>query len=308
MRLAAFVPTYRRTANLLDTLRELFSQTRPPDRVLVLDNAASGQTEAAVGAFGDDRVQYHPMPENAGPAGAAALGLAHLRDGGFDWILWQDDDDPPRTPDTLERLVDLIEADGDPDLGAVAAVGARWDWLRGETRRLRDEELEGSREVDVAGGGQALLIRASVITDELLPDPRLFFGLEEFEFCLRLRAAGYRILVDGGLLCEYRQLAGRLGYRLRRRAGRWVPEAALWRRYYTTRNYVHMMLRTFGRSGLAWRETGKALARCAASWGRGPGYGWRFTRAQLAGVRDGFAGRLGRTVEPGGYPGRGGPG
>lgn len=308
MRFAAFVITYRRTANLLETLRALLSQTRPPDRVLLIDNADSRETEAAVRAFGDDRVDYHPMPENAGPAGAAAFGLAHLRDRGFDWILWEDDDDAPRTLDTLERLVARIEADGAPDLAGVAAVGARWDWHRGETRRLSDDELRGPLEVDVAGGGQQLLLRAAHMTDDRLPDPRLFFGLEEFDLCLRLRAAGLRIVVDGDLMREYRRLAGRLGHRRRRSPGRKVPEPALWRRYYTTRNYLHMMLRTFDRSDLARREAAKALARSAASWLRGPVHGWRFTRAQLAGVRDGFRGRLGRTVEPGGYPGRGGSG
>ena len=301
IRLGAFVCTFRRTAILLETLHELLSQTRPPDHVLVLDNAASAETEAAVRAFGDDRVAYHAMPENAGPAGAVALGLAHLRDAGYDWILWGDDDDPPRTRDTLERLVQLIEAENAPDLAGVAAVGARWDWRWGETRRLADEELVGPCEVDVAGGGQHLVVRATAVTDDHLPDPRLFFALDDFDFCLRLRAAGRRILVNGDLMAEYRRLSGRLGLSARPRPRGRRRRRDLWRRYYATRNYVHLMRQTFGRPDLARREAVKAVARSLASWTHGPAYGWHFTRTQLAAVRDGFAGRLGRTVEPAGY-------
>lgn len=301
--LAAFVITFRRPQVAAGTVRRLLLQSRPPDHVLVVDNGASPETADAVRSAGRERVTYQPLAANPGPAGAAAHALARLRDQGFAWILWVDDDNPPRTDDTLARLWTLIATEAGPDVAGVAAVGSRWDWRRGETRRLRDDELTGGPcEVDVAGGGQNLIVRSSVLGDDRLPDPDLFFGLEEFAFCLRLRLDGYRLLVDGPLMREYRRLAGRLGHRARRRPGRRYPPHALWRRYYTTRNYIHLMRTTFGRSDLARREMAKALARCVAAWGGGPSYGWRFTRVQLAGVRDGLRGRMGRTLEPAGYP------
>lgn len=299
--LGAFVITFRRPAVVADTVRQLLAQTRPPERILVIDNAAAPKTEAALGVLGEPRVVYHAMAENAGPAGAAAYALSRLRDEGFEWILWGDDDDPPRTEDTLERLVDLIETHDGPDLGGVAAVGALWDWRRGETRRLPDDQLEGVREVDAIGGNQCLILRSAALTTAGLPDPRLFFGLEEIELCLRIRRAGYRLLVDGKLMRQHRQLAGRLGVTVRRRPHRRHPPATLWRRYYNTRNYVYLMRRTFNRHDLAWRELAKALARAAVAWTAGPRYGWLYTRMQLAGLRDGFAGRMGRTIDPSGY-------
>jgi glycosyltransferase involved in cell wall biosynthesis len=301
-RLAAFVVTFRRPSLLAETVSSLLSQTRPPDRVLVVDNGASGPApaEAVVRGLGDGRIVYHPMSENLGPAGAIAYALARLRDEGFDWILWGDDDDPPRTADTVERLCALLQAEEAPDLAGVAAVGVRWDWRRGEAQRLSDDELSGPREVDAGGGGQHLLVRSAVLTDSRLPTRELFFGLDDFDFCLRLRRDGYRFLVDGDLMLEYRRLAGRLELEGRPRAVGRARSAAPWRRYYTTRNYIYLMCRTFGRTDLALREATKALGRCAASWAGGPAHGWRFTRCQVAALRDGFLGRLGRTVEPSG--------
>lgn len=301
VRLGAFVITYRRTATVTDTVRRLLEQSRPPERILVIDNAASRETEDALRALADSRVEYQPMERNAGPAGAAACALARLRDQGFDWILWGDDDDPPRTGDTLERLVRLIASHDGPELGGVAAVGARWDWRRGETRRLADRELHGVLDVDAVGGNQCLIVRSAVLEDAGLPNPRLFFGLEEMEFCLRIRRAGYRLLVEGDLMRGHRQLAGRLGMEVRRRPARRHRPETLWRRYYNSRNYIFLMRHTFHRPDLARREAVKALVRTVAAWGGGLRYGWLYTRLQLAGVRDGFAERMGRTVEPSGY-------
>lgn len=305
-RLAAFVITYRRPETAVATVSRLLEQSRSPEHVLVVDNEGSTRTAASVRDLDDPRLAYLAMPGNAGPAGAAGQAMARLRAEGYDWLLWCDDDDPPKTPDTVERLCSLIEPPGAPDVAGVSAVGARWDWRRGTTVRLSDDELSAPTEVDVAGGGQSLIVRAELLVDKRLPDPRLFFGFEEFDFCLRLRRDGYRLLVDGELMREYRRLAGRLGAEIRPRPGRRYPPETLWRRYYATRNYIYLMRRTFGRHDLAYREAVKSLIRCMASWSAGLSYGRRFTELQLLALRDGFTGRLGRTIEPSGGPAGGG--
>lgn len=300
-RVGAFVITFHRTEAVADYVRRLLSQSRPPDHVLVVDNGASHETEAAIRALADPRVEYQAMEGNLGPAGAAAHALDRLRGAGFDWILWGDDDNPPVTADTLERLLAIARQVEDPRLGGVAATGVRWDWRRGETRRIPDDQLDGILDIDAAGGNQCLMLRSSILESVGLPDPKLFFGLEEMEYCLRIRRAGYRLLVDGSLLHQYREHFGRLGHHARRLPARRHPVGKLWRRYYNSRNYIYLMRNTFGRPDLARREAVKALVRTAACWRHGFRYGWRYTRLQLAGVRDGFTGRMGRTVEPRGY-------
>jgi hypothetical protein len=131
-----------------------------------------------------------------------------------------------------------------------------------------------------------------------LPDPRLFFGFDDLEYCLRIRAAGYRLLVPGDLMRECRSVSGRLGPRPRRSILPRHSYNSIWRQYYSTRNYIFAMTTTFGHSDLARRELCRAIGRACLSWSRGLRYGSAFTALQLRGVVDGYLGHMGRTVVP----------
>lgn len=296
-RYGAFLTTCNRPDRLRRTLEKTLAQTRPPELLLVIDNGDPGVAEAAIDDLLGPRVLYHPMGENAGPAGASAYALERLAGEGFGWIGWGDDDTPPKTPDTLERLLRLAES-APADVGGVGAVGARFDWRRGELIRLGDHELSGVIEVDGIGSGLQLVTRRELVSQVGLPDRRLFFGFYDPEYCLRVRRAGYRLWVDGDLMRTYRELAGRMDLVVERSLRPVNSSDRLWRRYYVTRNYIFMMRRTFDRPDLARREVAKALVRTVTAWGRGPRYAIPFGRFQLAGVFDGYLGRLGRSVAP----------
>jgi GT2 family glycosyltransferase len=297
VRFGAFVITLNRPHLLKRTLQLLLSQTRPPDHILVVDNGQSNETQSVVAAFSPALITYHAMSENVGPAGAAAYALDQLSRQGYEWIYWGDDDDPPSSSDTFERLLEVASSTGE-DTGAVGAVGAMWDWAKGEIRRVPDESLTGIISVDLIAGNQQLILRREMVANVGLPDSRLFFGLEETEYCLRIRTAGYRLLVNGDMMREYRAKAGHLN---------WSPPRArlprhsydsIWRQYYSTRNHIFAMTRTFQRPQLARRELRKAVARTCCSWGRGPRYGLAFTKLQLRAIVDGYLGHMGRTVIP----------
>ena len=51
-------------------------------------------------------------------------------------------------------------------------------------------------EVDMVAGGQTMLVKAVVIRKHILPEERLFFGFEDLDFSLKVRAAGFKIFVD----------------------------------------------------------------------------------------------------------------
>lgn len=299
MKLGAFILTYRRPEALSMSLEVLLAQTRPPDRLLVVDNAASEETRAQVAGLDRPELAYVATPENLGSAGGTAYGTTWLAERGFDLVYSGDDDNPPRTPDTLERLLELL-AGSDPEVAGVGTVGARFDWSTGELRRLEDEELRGAGpvEVDFVGGDHKLILRRGVIESVGPPEARLFFGYPDLEHCLRIRRAGYKLLIDGELMRWYRRRVGHVDHSPGRSPVPRRARSAIWRNYYTTRNYIFMMRRTFERPDLARREALKAVGRALASWSRGPGYGAAFTRLQLAGVVDGYRGRLGCTVEP----------
>jgi glycosyltransferase involved in cell wall biosynthesis len=297
MRLGAFVTTLNRPFRLRRTLEAMLSQTRPPDHVLVVDNGRSNETQKVVAAFPHTWITYHAMSENVGPAGAAAYSIDRLSRQAYDWIYWGDDDDPPSSSDTFERLLEVASSAGE-DTGAVGAVGAMWDWSAGKTRRLPDEALSGVISVDTIGGGQQFILRKEMAANVGLPDARLFFGFEETEYCLRIRTAGYRLLVSGDLMRECRAHWGRLGSKGRRSIVPHHSYDAIWRQYYSTRNYIFAMTKTFGRPDLARNELYKAMGRACLSWARGPRYGSAFAALQLRGVVDGYLGHMGRTVIP----------
>lgn len=298
-RFAGFVMTYRRPLVLVRTLETLLAQTRPPELLLVVDNGPSPATEEVVAGFPPARVLYHPMAENLGPAGAAKVGLQRLAERGFDWIYWGDDDDPPRARDDFESLLALA-AEGGPQLGGVALSGVRWDWSTGEPRRIPDLELEGRVALDAVPGGSQLIVGRRALRAAGWPDERLFWGLEDYEYCLRLRRAGFALHAPGARMLDNRRRAGRLDLRPGRSP---VPKARpeqLVRAYYSTRNYVFLMRQTFGRPDLARRRMAKEAARSAASWLRGPRFGAAYTACQMRAVRDALAGRMGRTLDLGG--------
>lgn len=296
--LGAFILTYRRPDFLRRSLDALLSQSRPPDFILVVDNAADGETRDVVRGLGRDDVAYEATGSNLGSAGGTEYGTARLYELGFDRIYSGDDDNPPRTDDTLERLTGLLD-ESVPEVAGVGTVGARWDWRRGEIVRLPDSSLRrGPVSVDFIGGDHKLILRREAVEGVGPPNGDLFFGYPDLEHCLRVRRAGWELRVDGALMREYRQVTGKLGHRRVRSP---VPRrslSAVWRHYYTTRNYIHMMRETFEEPRLARREILKALGRSAGSWLKGPTYGRAFTGYTLRGVADGWRGRLGPRISP----------
>ena len=297
-RLGGFVITYRRPQELARTLETLLGQTRPPESLLVVDNGSSQEAERLVRTFSAQGVRYLEAGSNLGPSGAAALALERLIHEPWDWIYWGDDDDPPRTSDTLERLLGLVAAEESTRIGAVGAVGAPWDWTSGRLRRLADRELEGPLDVDVIAGGSQLILSRAAIRVVGRPTADFFFALEDLELCLRLRRSGYRVLVDGDLMRTYRECTGRLNLEQPRAFRPHEPLSAVWRQYYSTRNYIFMMRETFGRPELARRRAVRVLAKVLTAWTRGPRYGALYSFLQLRAITDGFLGRLGQRVVP----------
>jgi len=298
MHLAAFVITFNRPKILRETILSLLKQTRVPEVILVVDNGNAEQTEAVLCDFDRSRVLHHHLGDNPGCAAGEAHGLHWLSEQGYEWIYGVDDDDPPATNDTVERLLRVIACKGnEPDVAGVAAFGTHFDWSKGETKRLPDEALQGIVEVDTFTGNSQYILRRDMIKKVGLPNPNLFIDFEDAEYFLRIRQAGYRLLVDGDLMRDYRAQSGRLNMEQKRLPKlRKIPSP--WRRYYSTRNFIYAMRNTFHRPDLARREALKSLARSIYYLRYGLKVGAAFSAFQLRGVLDGYRGRMGRTVLP----------
>jgi hypothetical protein len=259
------------------------SEGLKPSQILLVINGEGGLLDQAL----ETSIHVHRLPENVGPAGGFAEGMRFARNRlGAEWLYLCEDDigllDLP-TP----RLAHLIQmAEEQPNLGAVVAYGRD---LKRRTGVTVPHRLIGStphEDVDLAAWG-ASLINAKVLDAGVQPDPALFFGYEDFDFWLRLRASGFRIVVDtaaalqvgGAVSGEGREAAFR-----GQRPGDFVEP---WRRYYEARNFFHLR-RVHGTP--MW--TLSHLVKSARRFQIGPTSEHR--RCLVAGLRDGWLGRTGR--------------
>lgn len=302
-RLWGVLVTYRRPDDLRRHLGVLAAQTRPPDHLVVVDNAPSEVSERLLEDYRAEGLAatYLPSVENLGAAGGIASGMREVLGvaADDDWVVLLDDDNPPRRHDLLERLVDVAVAAhrADPTVVGTGLTGACFDWRRARLRRFTDDELVGELAVDYVAGGQFATFRVGALRQVGTFRPDLFWGLDDLEFGLRARRAGYRLVVSGELARWAREHHDRLG----RAHGTPSVRARLapWRRYYTLRNLV-FMLRWHGRHLTAARVAAvRGLGKAAAVSVRHP----RRARVELGvawwAVRDGWVGRLGRRMEPG---------
>jgi glycosyltransferase involved in cell wall biosynthesis len=299
--LVGVLVTFRRPRDLAEVLDRLEGQDRRLDRLIVIDNGPSSETEDIV----KDRphaarsVEYLPMAENVGFAGGVARGMDRALEiaQDHDWVVVFDDDDPPTSRSVLGELqrfaIEMKQRDA--DTAAVGLTGARFDWRRGRIQRVPDGELTGPVPLDYVAGGHLPLFSVRAIRDVGPFSSALFFGLSEIEYGLRLRRAGYTIYGHGELWLEGRARAGRLNTVIR--PGLRLPELA-WRRYYGLRNTIYV-LRTYGHPGSALRVTlVRGLAKPLANLPVSPRSAIRHLRLNWKACRDAWAGRMGRVVEP----------
>ncbi len=289
--------TFRRPAELEQSLRSFREQTRPLDHLIVVDNG--GGAEPVVRAYAPE-AEYVSPSENLGPAGAIALGMQRVleRAADQDWMFTFDDDDWTSDRELFARLLGFASemTARDPKTGCIGASGTRFDRSTGRIVRVPDEELRAAVPVDGIAGNQFPLYSVAALRAVGTFRSELFYGFEELEFGLRLRDAGYRIYVDGDLWLRGRERLGRLG--LTPRPARSLRAEPSWERYYSIRNLVYI-LRGSGHRRAALRVAAlTGVAKPLANLPRAPKLALRHLRVGLRAARDGWTGRLGRTIEP----------
>jgi rhamnopyranosyl-N-acetylglucosaminyl-diphospho-decaprenol beta-1,3/1,4-galactofuranosyltransferase len=110
--IAAIIVTFNRKHLLTQCLNALLSQTRVPDKIVVVDNASSDGTPELLqekGYLDNSVIDYVRLPENTGGAGGFHEGMKRAYEGNYDW-LWLMDDDGYPAPDCLEKLLEARES------------------------------------------------------------------------------------------------------------------------------------------------------------------------------------------------------
>jgi len=203
---AIVVVTYNRADLLAPMLEGLRRLERPPEAVIVIDNASTDHTGDVLAQAHVPGLQVVRSAQNLGGAGGFHLGLKTAYDQGFDRI-WLMDDDVVPAPDCLTVLL----AQDEPCLAAVREDSAgrlvekaavRFDLRNPLAVRPKTDMVEtvfGRRDdmparvaiENVAFEG--FMVRREVVARIGLPDPSYFIFYDDVDFALRARRAGYTI-------------------------------------------------------------------------------------------------------------------
>ena len=193
-RVTAVLVTYNRRELLLESLAALYAQSRPPDEVIVVDNASTDDSAAAVRTkFPAARLAV--LDRNTGGAGGFAYGMALALAGPAE-LIWLMDDDTVPEPGALAAL--LAARDHQP-AAPPALIASRVVWTDGRphpmnTPRAKPFATRAERAAAAAAGCTAIrsasfvsiLVDAAVCRERGLPQADYFLWNDDFEFTTRL--------------------------------------------------------------------------------------------------------------------------
>ncbi|NKZ02474.1 glycosyltransferase [Actinomadura latina] len=193
-RVTAVVVTHNRRELLTEALAALAAQTRPPDAVIVVDNASTDGTAGLVrerfpGA------ELLVLGVNTGGAGGFAAGIARALDAPGTGLLWLMDDDTVPEPGALAALLDARDrASAEP-----ALIASRVVWTDGRDHPMNTPRVKpGASRAELAAAAEigcrpvrsasfvSVLLDAAAVRERGLPVADYFLWNDDFEFTTRL--------------------------------------------------------------------------------------------------------------------------
>lgn len=296
-RVCAIVVTYNRGGLLRACLAALRAQTRPPDQILVVDNASTDETRAIVRAeFPEATVLA--LVTNGGGAGGFHHGMKWAYGQGFDW-LWLMDDDGRPAPDCLEKLL----AHARPDRVLVPlqrdSAGRHYGFFLWRRRSIdvtadvvaRGETIGGDFVFPFVGP----LIPRRVVERIGLPNAGFFIWFDDHEYALRIvddPLAETVAVPDALFFHDYGGPSKRVRFLWKQSLRSRQPP---WKTYYEARNQLYTFTRLRRDPGELGYYFLYQLRPFIGDMLYEPDRRER-ARLRLAGMRDGALGRLGKRV------------
>jgi rhamnopyranosyl-N-acetylglucosaminyl-diphospho-decaprenol beta-1,3/1,4-galactofuranosyltransferase len=277
-RVAAIMVTYNRRDVVQEALDCLQSQTYPIDYIVVVDNNSSDDTIQVLleRKKKDQRISIVNSTENAGFGAGLALGMNWSLDNLHPDYMWLMDDDSYPVVDALELLIkNSIEYQYDVLglSGYVMRMGAK--------KKVLPEN--NSAEVDFILIDNAL-IAIETIKNIGVPSGEFFMMCEDYDYCLRIKEAGFKL----GVIRNNHVNRLNLGSQK-------FSKATLWRGYYHSRNHLIILKRhfTFVRLVNYIIVQLKYLVASLQAKDR-----WTRIKFRLIGVYHGFQSVKGKTLDP----------
>jgi rhamnopyranosyl-N-acetylglucosaminyl-diphospho-decaprenol beta-1,3/1,4-galactofuranosyltransferase len=255
VRVHAVVVTYNRKALLLECLEALARQSHPLERVVVVDNASTDGTDAALQGSGLGArlpLEYLRLERNGGGSEGFHYGVRAVLERDADW-LWIMDDDCEPADDALQRLLEAPQA-GDAATAVLAPVvrlpdGSVLPMHRGHivSRPLRApmEGLSPDRYADPAPECDFVsfvgpLVRMAAARAVGPPLREAFIRFEDLEYSARLRGQG-RMWVVPAATVVHKEAAPLTGTDLASHFGDFSRRErfeSLWKSVYGLRNTI----------------------------------------------------------------------
>ena len=188
-RVCAVVVTFNRAALLARGLEGLMAQHRPPDEILVVDNASTDSTaDLLAGSYPEASV--HRLASNSGSSGGFSEGVRLAHEMGFDW-LWLLDDDVVAEPACLKELLEVAVASGKkvvvPRRRAADGAYPRNEAIIDERMQTYRAPVSSARWVGIdIFTFEGPLIHRSVVDRVGVPNSRFFITADDTEFSVRV--------------------------------------------------------------------------------------------------------------------------
>jgi len=228
-RIMAVVLTHNAPEALERCLRAIAAQTRPPEAVLVVDNASTPPVALDADLVPMSHLEVVRSEVNTGPAGGYAQALGQFLDSGYlhAWVL---DDDMRPEPACLELL--WAEASTTPGSAFVFPISRQADGSHGDWPSWC-----------------GFIVARQIIEAVGLPMEELFWWAEDTEYLqCRIPDAGYERRVVEDAVVDHDAI----------RRGDGVP---LWKYYYESRNLLWVHLHVKRRVGRYPRSVSRLVAR-----------------------------------------------
>jgi rhamnopyranosyl-N-acetylglucosaminyl-diphospho-decaprenol beta-1,3/1,4-galactofuranosyltransferase len=312
-RIACVVVAYNNGDNIGKLLESLLAQSKRIEEIIVVDNASSDDTAKVV----KDRFPQVTLLANAsntGVGGGYAQGMEYGYQKGYEWVWLLDGDSLPQAT-ALEELGKAFANLGEahPRIGILASCpvnpltnerygGFLW---RGRFVSL-PVELARSQEPFAVDStiSSGCLVRRRVVEDVGLPRADFFMDFVDHEYNLRVRRKGYEIVfVPSSTI--YHEIGQSLVIRSRvvRAIARLATRGPLgigasWRQYYVVRNEVFTFWHEFRNYKALFFFALRVLRMIVGMMLFNDRDKVKRIRYIISGLRDGFGGRLGKTVTP----------
>lgn len=273
-KICAYITAYQDNDAVITCVNSLKNQTYPIDKIFIIDN--SKISELVVTYHDSDFVIVEHHPENIGIASGLNIGVSWAINEGYDFI-WTFDQDSQPSPETLEALLFYFSKlhSNDEPIGIIAPVSID---------KKSNQELEGALfgqyhfvpissyfnknlrefynrdyydcDIVITSGS---LVNLKAAKNVALPNKDLFIDSVDWDYCMKFRDAGYRVVVASSAVMIHNFGNYVTEHQNFNKTTMPVYNYSPLRYYYTSRNHTYIETRLAYRHKALWLSV---LFRC----------------------------------------------